>query len=163
MGVPAQRQARRRALRLRLGHPQPDQSLSGESALQARINTATTLGGPVRIPKLFNGKNRLFFMSNFEEYNSRQTTPTLVTTLPAAMRTGDFSSILPTGTHLADPNSRTGTTYPNSHSRVDSIPRQQIPASRISPDSTLLLSKWDPLPNLARRRPGCLTRIINTA
>src|SRR5206468_1529877 len=25
-----------------------------------------TLGGPIRIPKLFNGKNRLFFMSNFE-------------------------------------------------------------------------------------------------
>src|SRR3954453_2165977 len=25
-----------------------------------------TLAGPVRIPKLFNGKNRLFFMSNFE-------------------------------------------------------------------------------------------------
>src|SRR5262249_45843671 len=25
-----------------------------------------TLGGPVRIPKLFNGKNRLFFMSNYE-------------------------------------------------------------------------------------------------
>ena len=26
-----------------------------------------TLGGPVWIPKVFNGKNRLFFMSNFEE------------------------------------------------------------------------------------------------
>ena len=52
------------------------------------------LGGPVRIPKLFNGKNRLFFMSNFEEYNSRQTTPALITTMPAAMRNGDFSSIL---------------------------------------------------------------------
>ena len=43
-----------------------------------------TLGGPVRIPKLFNGKNRLFFMSNFEEYNSRQTSPSIITTLPAA-------------------------------------------------------------------------------
>ena len=32
-----------------------------------------TLGGPVRIPKLFNGKNRLFFMSNFEGFKSRTT------------------------------------------------------------------------------------------
>ena len=29
-----------------------------------------TLGGPVRIPKVFNGKNRLFFMSNFEGFKS---------------------------------------------------------------------------------------------
>src|SRR5580704_13428504 len=33
-----------------------------------------TLGGPVWIPKLFNGKNRLFFMSNFEGFKSRQAT-----------------------------------------------------------------------------------------
>ena len=33
-----------------------------------------TLGGPVRIPKLFNGKNRLFFMSNYEGFKSRTTT-----------------------------------------------------------------------------------------
>ena len=26
-----------------------------------------TLGGPISIPKLFNGKNRLFFMANYEE------------------------------------------------------------------------------------------------
>ena len=32
-----------------------------------------TLGGPVRIPKIFNGKNRLFFMSNFEGFKSRTT------------------------------------------------------------------------------------------
>ena len=36
-----------------------------------------TLAGPIVIPKLFNGKNRLFFMSNFEGYNSRLTTPSL--------------------------------------------------------------------------------------
>jgi hypothetical protein len=65
-----------------------------------------TLGGPVRIPKLFNGRNRLFFMSNFEEYNSRQTSPTIITTLPQAMRNGDFSSILPNGFTIYDPNSR---------------------------------------------------------
>ena len=27
-----------------------------------------TLAGPVRIPKIFNGKDRLFFMSNFEGF-----------------------------------------------------------------------------------------------
>ena len=46
-----------------------------------RTNTAITLGGPVRIPKLFNGRNRLFFMSNFEGFKSRTTSTALGTTL----------------------------------------------------------------------------------
>src|SRR5713226_4018071 len=51
-----------------------------------------TLGGPVRIPKLFNGKNRLFFMSNFEGFKSRRTDQGLYTTAPDSWRHGDFSS-----------------------------------------------------------------------
>lgn len=101
-----------------------------------------TLGGPIIIPKLFNGKNRLFFMSNFEGYNSRLTTPSLGTVLTSAMRNGDFSSILPTYA-LADPNSRTGT-FPNITQTY--FPNNQIPASRISKGSTVLL-KWMPPPN----------------
>ena len=33
-----------------------------------------TLAGPVQIPKVFNGKNRLFFMANYEGFKSRTTT-----------------------------------------------------------------------------------------
>jgi hypothetical protein len=106
-----------------------------------------TLGGPVRIPKLFNGKNRLFFMSNFEGYISRQTLTNLSTTLTAPMRTGDFSGV---PGPLADPNSRTGT-YPNI---IDSpFPNNQIPQSRLSPGSVLMAGKFDPLPNLPAQ-PG---------
>src|SRR5215467_4368898 len=65
-----------------------------------------TLGGPVRIPKLFNGTNRLFFMSNYEGFNSRTTTTSFATTMTAAMRNGDFSAI---PTALQDPMSRSGT------------------------------------------------------
>ncbi len=35
------------------------------------------LGGPVQIPKLFNGKNRLFFMSNYEGFRLRNQTQTV--------------------------------------------------------------------------------------
>ena len=103
-----------------------------------------TLGGPIRIPKIYNGKNRLFFMSNFEGYKSRLTTSSLGTTLTGPMRNGDFSSILSAGYALADPNSRSGT-YPNITQSL--FPNNQIPASRLSSGSALLL-KWDPLPNL---------------
>jgi len=113
-----------------------------------------TLGGPVRIPKLFNGKNRLFFMSNFEEFNSRQTSPALITTLPAAMRGGDFSSILSAGYVLADPLSRMGTTPSAVAAAQTFFPGNIIPESRISPQSTLLLNKWYPLPNLPQVTAG---------
>src|SRR6516225_2940125 len=62
------------------------------------------LGGPVRIPKLFNGKDRLFFMSNFEGFKSRRTDLGLYTTPPDSWRHGDFSSF---STPLYDPLSRT--------------------------------------------------------
>jgi hypothetical protein len=68
-----------------------------------------TLEGPVRIPKLFNGTNRLFFMSNYEGYKSRTTTSSFATRLTEAMRNGDFSAV---PTALQDPLSRAGT-FPN--------------------------------------------------
>ncbi|MEO8130664.1 MAG: carboxypeptidase-like regulatory domain-containing protein [Bryobacteraceae bacterium] len=101
-----------------------------------------TLGGPVWIPKIFNGKNRLFFMSNFEGFNSRLTTNAFGTVLTDAMRGGDFSSILPQFP-LADPTTRTGT-YPNISQTY--FPNNQIPASRLSKGSITLL-KYTPSPN----------------
>src|ERR1700680_1981638 len=42
-----------------------------------------TLGGPLSIPKMFNGKDRLFFMSNFEGLRSRQQIQQVYSTAPA--------------------------------------------------------------------------------
>src|ERR1041385_4016174 len=101
-----------------------------------------TLGGPVRIPKIFNGKNRLFFMSNYEGFKSRTTTTSIATTMPQAMRDGDFSGVPNT---LLDPLSRTGTP-PN----VVTTPYtgDKVPSNRFDKASLLLMSKFFPLPNL---------------
>src|ERR1700722_7619147 len=77
-----------------------------------------TVGGPVWIPKLFNGKNRLFFMSNYEGFKLRQQTQTVNTTFPAAFRTGDFSSVLATHV-ITDPT----TSLP--------FPGNMIPSNRL--------------------------------
>jgi len=58
-----------------------------------------SLGGPVRVPKLYNGHDKTFFFFSWEQYRNNQGT-TNVTTLPTdAERTGDFSALLgaPTG------------------------------------------------------------------
>ncbi len=110
-----------------------------------------TVGGPVRIPWLYNGTNRLFFMSNWEGYKSRRTTMQYATVLTPEMRNGDFSSILPSY-KLADPLTRTGT-FPNITQQW--FPNNVIPASRIDASSKLLASRWMPLPNLTTT-PGSL-------
>src|ERR1700692_3662475 len=93
-----------------------------------------TVGGPVWIPKLFNGKNRLFFMSNYEGFKLRQQAQTFYTTFPAAFRTGDFSSVLATHV-ITDPT--TGLPFPGNiipGGRLDTIAKgllQYYPAPNI--------------------------------
>src|SRR5262249_6239053 len=91
-----------------------------------------TLSGPVRIPKILNGKNRLFFMSNFEGFRSRTTSTSTATTMTQAMRDGDFSGI---PTTLYDPLSRTGAP-PNV--TVSTFPGNRVPSGRFDKASVLL-------------------------
>jgi Carboxypeptidase regulatory-like domain len=109
-----------------------------------------TLGGPVRIPKLFNGRNRLFFMSNFEGFKSRTSRVATATTLTPAMRNGDFSLV---ATALQDPLSRVGSA-PNVTSTP--FPGNQIPSNRFDKNSLLLMSRFDPLPNITPANPNAL-------
>jgi len=51
-----------------------------------------TLGGPVLLPKIYNGHDRTFFFFNFEQFREGQVNRTSVATVPtAAYRLGDFS------------------------------------------------------------------------
>src|SRR5262245_12014417 len=102
-----------------------------------------TLGGPVWIPKLFNGKNKLFFMSNFEGYKSRKTVNALYTVPPESWRNGDFSSLLP-NTQLYDPYSRVTA---NGVTTARPFPNNQIPRDRFDATSVKLMEFW-PKPNV---------------
>jgi Carboxypeptidase regulatory-like domain/TonB dependent receptor len=53
------------------------------------------LGGPVYIPKIYDGRDKTFFFTNFNWFRFRGGNSNSLTTLPtAAMKTGDFSSLL---------------------------------------------------------------------
>jgi hypothetical protein len=60
-----------------------------------------TFGGPVYIPKLYNGRDRTFFFFNWEEYLESTTLPFNLTVPIAAYRQGDFSSISANGNPAA--------------------------------------------------------------
>lgn len=69
-----------------------------------------TVGGPVWLPKLYNGKNKTFFFFNLEEFGNNQLSNGAYGTVPTnAYRNGDFSAAL-TGKTLTDPN--TGYQFP---------------------------------------------------
>jgi Carboxypeptidase regulatory-like domain/TonB dependent receptor len=59
------------------------------------------LGGPVYIPKIYDGKDKTFFFANFNWFRFRGGNSNSLTTLPtAAMKTGDFSSLVNTSINL---------------------------------------------------------------
>src|SRR5215467_7975067 len=61
-------------------------------------------GGPVMLPKIFNGRDRLFFFADYEGKRVRQAQTFLSTVPTAAFLAGDFSSLLPR-TVILDPRS----------------------------------------------------------
>jgi hypothetical protein len=58
-------------------------------------NWALALGGPITLPKLYNGKNRSFFYVTFEKTHAEEQTSTAFRTLPTReFQNGDFSRLL---------------------------------------------------------------------
>ncbi len=119
------------------------------------------LGGPLSIPKVFNAKDRLFFMVNYEGYNVRQQTNNLYNVATTAMRRGDFSALLP-GIQLYYPNGRSLVTSPGGTvtvAGVQPIPGNIIPTSMLSPTSLQVL-QYEPLPN--QPTSGYTNNFLNT-
>jgi hypothetical protein len=100
------------------------------------------LGGPIWIPKIYNGRNRLFFMSNWEGFKSRLTNEDLYTVPPQAWRDGDFSQFK---TVLMNPLTR----VKDSNGQYTAMPfaGNMIPKSMMDPTSQKLYS-FLPLPNI---------------
>ena len=121
------------------------------------------VAGPVILPKLFNGRNHLFFMLSLEELRESAAGGTLTTVPTAAERTGDFSQLFnnagqpvtiydPLTTHLA----------------VDSIteirnpfPGNKIPAGRLNQTAVNAINYF-PLPKSAGDNGTNVNNFYNT-
>jgi outer membrane receptor protein involved in Fe transport len=113
-----------------------------------------TLGGPVIIPKVYNGHNKTFWFASWEGYRRRRGGTNIMTTPIEAQRGGDFSQqpravydpfssrLLPDGSRLRDP-----------------FPGNIIPAGRINAGSRKAVDLMMPLPN----RGGLANNFVNTA
>ena len=111
-----------------------------------RNQFGASAGGPVYIPKLYNGRNRTFFFFNYEGLRERSQS-NLTTTVPTELqRSGDFSKTINSAGNqvvIYDPTTTTaaGTGYVRT-----AFPGNVIPSSRIDPVARNVV-KYYPLPN----------------
>ncbi|HEY3827195.1 MAG TPA: TonB-dependent receptor [Bryobacteraceae bacterium] len=117
-----------------------------------------TIGGPIDIPKIYNGHDKTFFFFNFEQFRQSSFTSNSVGIVPtAAQRAGDFSGVLsPTcnpdgnGTSVCLNeifNPATQTTVNGIQERMP-FPNNSIPVSLMDPVA-LAIQKMIPAANQA--------------
>ena len=126
------------------------------------------LGGPVYIPKLYDGRNKTFFFFNYEGFRLRQGQSFTETVPTAQERTGDLSALAASQnvniydplTTCYDPASTSGhaPNQPACGSGVAAGTRQQfagnmVPMNRLNPTSLKMLNLY-PLPNAPGNAQG---------
>jgi hypothetical protein len=144
-----------------LGAGKPYSSSGNGHLLRPRVrgrNYGGAIGGPVVIPKLYNGRNKTFFFANLELYRNYSGTDTFVTMPTVAMKNGDFSQAL-TGRTLGS-NPAGGSIMENmifdplSEQTVNGqltrtpFPNNVIPTNRLDPVA-LKIQSWFPDPTRA--------------
>jgi Carboxypeptidase regulatory-like domain len=93
------------------------------------------VGGPVWIPRIYDGRNRSFFFFSFETSRGSAIEQLLNPTVPLpAWRAGDFSALAPRLV-VRDPTDNSP------------FPGNRIPASRINPVAQKIQERFYPLPN----------------
>jgi hypothetical protein len=102
-----------------------------------------TASGPVVLPKLYNGRNRTFWVFGYEGLYIMRNLNGTYNVPPDAQRRGDFSDLLKLNTRyqLYDPFTIKPAAQAGRFSR-DPLPGNIIPASRIDPVAQKLLEYW---------------------
>ncbi|HTX77154.1 MAG TPA: carboxypeptidase regulatory-like domain-containing protein, partial [Terracidiphilus sp.] len=99
-----------------------------------------SLGGPVTIPKLYNGRDKTYFFADYEGNRKTQSDPEELLVPTAAERAGDLSGLVQALGAGPVRNPFTGAPFPN-----NTIPTGTCPAC-INPVAVALLNYY-PLPN----------------
>ena len=100
------------------------------------------VGGPVVIPKLYNGHNKTFFFADYQGTRQNTSAGTAITDVPpAALRSGDFSSVK---TVIYDPATRR--VGPTGLVIADPFPGNMIPQNRLNA-TAVAIAGLIPLPN----------------
>ncbi|MGB8031430.1 MAG: carboxypeptidase regulatory-like domain-containing protein [Terracidiphilus sp.] len=136
-----------------------ENAINDTNANGTPLNDETQLGfqvgGPIQLPHVIPSSPRFkpYFFFAFDHYSELLPRGLLMSYPTAAMRTGDFSELLPYGVQIDDPE--TVHVGSNGDWVRDPFPGNIIPSSRLNPIA-LAVAKVFPAvgPNVAGQRPG---------
>lgn len=125
----------------RNGQPRPERSYH---------RFGGTMNGPVFLPKLYDGRDKTFFLFSYEGINNREPEPNLFTVPTEANRRGDFTSQIAQNIAIYDP-----LTAALNGTLVERQPfaGNLIPASRIDKVAGNVM-RFYPIPNATGRADG---------
>jgi hypothetical protein len=106
-----------------------------------------TFGGPVWVPKVYNGRERTFFFFSFNKTDNQDPRPGSTRSVPTALeRTGDFSQSFTTQTGQRYPIQVFDPLTVDANGNRTLFPGMVIPKNRLSPIAQNILA-YVPLPN----------------
>ncbi|HTC32735.1 MAG TPA: carboxypeptidase regulatory-like domain-containing protein, partial [Bryobacteraceae bacterium] len=118
--------------------------LNFTSKAPKRFNTfGGSLGGPVMIPHLYNGRDKTFFFVDYEGNRRRTATPEQYLVPTLAERGGDLN-----GLPIISPTTGQPTSVAINPFNGTPFPNNTIPVSMLNPVSLRLLNGYYPLPNV---------------
>ena len=124
----------------------PDGSLKSPIPDQPFYNYGGAIGGPLSIPKIYNGKNRTFFWVTGEAYRQKKPSSTVLAVPTALERIGDFSQSKTSSGALQ-------TIYDPTTNPRQAFANNIIPLTRLNPVG-LAMASYYPLPNIAGKAFG---------
>jgi hypothetical protein len=113
---------------------------------QRTVQYRGVISGPVLFPKIYNGRNRTFWMFGVQDYERSGSTRAFYTVPTAAERNGDFSALLGLGSTYQIYDPATLTSIGGGRYTRLPMPGNIVPTSRMAAMSQKLMQYY-PLPN----------------
>lgn len=102
-----------------------------------------SVGGPVRFPKLYNGRNRSFSFFNYEGYREGTPTPLTLSVPQPEMLNGDFSKLVDSqGRKITIYDPSNATINPNGTVTRVAFANNMIPTARLNPIVLKIMSYY---------------------
>ncbi len=114
-----------------------------------------SVGGPLYIPKVYDGRNKTFFMWGYEGIHESRPRNNGTFTVPTeAMKNGDFSALLAAGSQYTIYNPFSTTEASGGHYTRAAFPENKIPSSLFDPVAKKVLDTYFPKPLQAGNADG---------
>jgi len=135
--------------------------VGGKKAFTVYNQWGAAAGGPVFVPKVYNGKNRVFWFFAYDAIKHSVLQPYTLTVPSPQEKLGDFSALLAVNSSYQIYDPLTAVAQAGGRRQRQPFPGNIIPAARFNPIAVNYL-KYYPQPNQAGQADGTNNYLANT-